>query len=99
MAALAIMHLTRPWSQFSHSHHGAARMIYVDWMIGSEKIDIEGLDANGGSTPAFRKGGGPEPWLPRELRQGLGRGPKHRPYRGPKGPRWSWFGTRAGPFL
>ena len=31
-------------------------MIHIDWMIGSDKIDIDGLDANGGRTPVFRKG-------------------------------------------
>jgi aminopeptidase len=35
---------------------GNKSMIHIDWMIGSDKIDIDGLDANGGRTPVFRKG-------------------------------------------
>ena len=31
-------------------------MIHIDWMIGSEMIDIDGLGANGDRTPVFRKG-------------------------------------------
>jgi aminopeptidase len=31
-------------------------MIHIDWMIGSDKIDIDGLDVNGARTPVFRKG-------------------------------------------
>jgi hypothetical protein len=34
-------------------------MIHIDWMIGSDKIDIDGLDASGARTPAvFRRAGG-----------------------------------------
>ena len=35
---------------------GNKSMIHIDWMIGSDRIDIDGLDANGGRTPVFRKG-------------------------------------------
>jgi aminopeptidase len=35
---------------------GNKSMIHIDWMIGSNAIDIDGLDANGGRTPVFRKG-------------------------------------------
>ncbi len=35
---------------------GNASMIHVDWMIGSDKIDIDGLDADGNRTPVMRKG-------------------------------------------
>ncbi len=31
-------------------------MIHIGWMIGSDVIDIDGLDANGGRTPVFRTG-------------------------------------------
>ena len=35
---------------------GNKSMIHIDWMIGSDRIDIDGLDAEGGRTPVFRKG-------------------------------------------
>ncbi len=35
---------------------GNKSMIHIDWMIGSGGIDIDGLDADGGRTPVFRKG-------------------------------------------
>ena len=35
---------------------GNTSMIHVDWMIGSDKIDIDGLDEFGYVTPVFRKG-------------------------------------------
>ncbi len=35
---------------------GNRSMIHIDWMIGSGAIDIDGLDANGGRTPVFRRG-------------------------------------------
>jgi aminopeptidase len=35
---------------------GNKSIIHIDWMIGSERIDIDGLDANGDRTPVFRKG-------------------------------------------
>jgi aminopeptidase len=35
---------------------GNKSMIHIDWMIGSDKIDIDGLDATGARTPVFRKG-------------------------------------------
>ena len=35
---------------------GNKSMIHIDWMIGSDKIDIDGLDADGARTAVFRKG-------------------------------------------
>ena len=35
---------------------GNKSLIHIDWMIGSDLIDIDGLDADGGRTPVFRKG-------------------------------------------
>ncbi len=35
---------------------GNKSMIHIDWMIGSDRIDIDGLDADGARTPVFRKG-------------------------------------------
>ena len=35
---------------------GNKSMIHIDWMIGSDKIDIDGLDASGDRTPIFRNG-------------------------------------------
>ena len=35
---------------------GNKSMIHIDWMIGSDRIDIDGVDADGGRTPVFRKG-------------------------------------------
>jgi aminopeptidase len=35
---------------------GNASLIHIDWMIGSDRIDIDGLDAGGARTPIFRKG-------------------------------------------
>src|ERR1700678_2097722 len=35
---------------------GNKSMIHIDWMIGSDTIDIDGLHANGARTPVFRKG-------------------------------------------
>ena len=35
---------------------GNKSMIHIDWMIGSDQIDIDGLDVDGGRTPVFRKG-------------------------------------------
>ena len=35
---------------------GNKSIIHIDWMIGSGSLDIDGLDANGGRTPVFRKG-------------------------------------------
>ena len=35
---------------------GNSSLIHIDWMIGSGKIDIDGLDADGGRTPVFRRG-------------------------------------------
>ncbi len=35
---------------------GNASLIHIDWMIGSDLIDIDGLDAAGMRTPVFRKG-------------------------------------------
>ena len=35
---------------------GNKSFIHIDWMIGSNKIDIDGVRADGGRTPVFRKG-------------------------------------------
>jgi aminopeptidase len=35
---------------------GNKSMIHIDWMIGSDRIDIDGLDAHGDRTPVMRKG-------------------------------------------
>lgn len=35
---------------------GNESAVHVDWMIGSAEMDIDGLDAEGGRTPVFRKG-------------------------------------------
>ncbi len=35
---------------------GNKSMIHVDWMIGSDKIDIDGIAEDGSTTPVFRKG-------------------------------------------
>ncbi len=31
-------------------------MIHIDWMIGSNEIDVDGIDQNGNAVPVFRKG-------------------------------------------
>jgi aminopeptidase len=35
---------------------GNKSLIHIDWMIGSDRIDIDGVDADGGRVPVFRKG-------------------------------------------
>ena len=35
---------------------GNSSMIHIDWMIGSDKIDVDGIDQNGNLEPVFRKG-------------------------------------------
>ncbi|MBI1218472.1 MAG: aminopeptidase [Rhodobacteraceae bacterium] len=35
---------------------GNSSIIHIDWMIGSDKIDIDGLAADGARVPVFRKG-------------------------------------------
>jgi aminopeptidase len=35
---------------------GNKSFIHIDWMIGSDKIDIDGVDADGSRVPVFRKG-------------------------------------------
>jgi aminopeptidase len=35
---------------------GNKSLIHIDWMIGSDRIDIDGVGADGGRTPVFRKG-------------------------------------------
>jgi aminopeptidase len=35
---------------------GNQSLIHIDWMIGSDQIDIDGLDADGRRVPVFRKG-------------------------------------------
>ena len=38
------------------SRGGNSSMIHIDWMIGSNKIDVDGIDQNGNYIPVFRKG-------------------------------------------
>ncbi|MDE3028229.1 MAG: aminopeptidase, partial [Paracoccaceae bacterium] len=35
---------------------GNSSIIHIDWMIGSDQIDIDGIFADGSRTPVFRKG-------------------------------------------
>ena len=35
---------------------GNSSMIHIDWMIGSDQIDVDGIDHSGNSVPIFRKG-------------------------------------------
>lgn len=35
---------------------GNSSMIHVDWMIGSDQVDIDGIGADGSRTPVMRKG-------------------------------------------
>ncbi|MFB2552641.1 aminopeptidase [Ensifer soli] len=35
---------------------GNASLIHIDWMIGSDKVDIDGIAADGSRTPVMRKG-------------------------------------------
>jgi aminopeptidase len=35
---------------------GNKSLIHIDWMIGSDKTDIDGINANGSRVPVFRKG-------------------------------------------
>ena len=35
---------------------GNKSLIHIDWMIGSDKIDIDGMHADGSRVPVFRKG-------------------------------------------
>jgi len=35
---------------------GNKSFIHIDWMIGSDKIDIDGLHADGSKVPVMRKG-------------------------------------------
>jgi len=35
---------------------GNSSMIHIDWMIGSDQIDVDGIDHNGNAEPVFRKG-------------------------------------------
>ena len=35
---------------------GNSSMIHIDWMIGSDQIDVDGIDDNGNQEPIFRKG-------------------------------------------
>ena len=39
-----------------HKNGGNSSMIHVDWMIGSDTINIDGLDHEGKTTPVFRTG-------------------------------------------
>ena len=35
---------------------GNTSLIHIDWMIGSDKIDIDGIKADGTRVPVFRRG-------------------------------------------
>ena len=35
---------------------GNSSMIHIDWMIGSDQIDVDGIDQTGNQVPIFRKG-------------------------------------------
>ena len=35
---------------------GNSSLIHIDWMIGSDKVDIDGITADGSRVPVFRKG-------------------------------------------
>ncbi|MCO5155298.1 MAG: aminopeptidase [Aquamicrobium sp.] len=35
---------------------GNTSLIHIDWMIGSDKVDIDGITPDGGLVPVFRKG-------------------------------------------
>ena len=35
---------------------GNSSMIHIDWMIGSDQIDVDGINQNGNPVPIFRKG-------------------------------------------
>ena len=35
---------------------GNKSLIHIDWMIGSDKIDIDGIEQNGSVTPVMRQG-------------------------------------------
>ncbi|MDC0217024.1 aminopeptidase [Pelagibacteraceae bacterium] len=35
---------------------GNSSMIHIDWMIGSDQIDVDGIDQSGNPIPIFRKG-------------------------------------------
>jgi aminopeptidase len=35
---------------------GNKSLIHIDWMIGSDKIDIDGVNLDGSRVPVFRKG-------------------------------------------
>ena len=38
------------------SQGGNQSLIHIDWMIGSDKTDIDGINADGSRVPVFRKG-------------------------------------------
>ena len=38
------------------SRGGNSSMIHIDWMIGSNEIDVDGISSDGTKTPVFRKG-------------------------------------------
>ena len=35
---------------------GNSSMIHIDWMIGSEEINVDGMNSNGAAIPIFRNG-------------------------------------------
>jgi leucyl aminopeptidase (aminopeptidase T) len=40
----------------SSSSKRTAALIHIDWMIGSDQTDIDGVHADGRRVPVFRKG-------------------------------------------
>ena len=38
------------------SRGGNSSMIHIDWMIGSNEIDVDGISSDGTKTPVFRNG-------------------------------------------
>ena len=39
------------------ARRGANRsLIHIDWMIGSAEVDVDGVDAEGGTEPLMRRG-------------------------------------------
>ncbi len=56
---------------------GNKSFIHIDWMIGSDKIDIDGVLPDGGTVPVFRKGEWAEGPAGRDVD-----GPTRQPLRG-----------------
>ena len=46
----------KSWSAYNWYQGGNQSLIHIDWMIGSDKTDIDGIHADGRRVPVFRKG-------------------------------------------